>query len=253
MNVKVVSITQSLIEGVNTAEELIVYAARVSNPSNQMNMATSDRLISFLIRKKHWSPFEQAHFGVEVKTSRAIAAQILRHWTIAVQEFSQRYAEAVEFEPVELRKNGATNRQSSTEVFDPEIIDPNGPNIVLMGENGPENKSPKILASVAIREAVSYLERLYKSLLGADVAKESARMILPLTTQTTMYLTGDLRTWIHYLMQRTSEHAQKEHRLVANEIEVIFQLYFPDIFKAVERLKRQEAAFEEWLKTNPVD
>ena len=122
MNVKLVSITQSLIEGKTlTAEELLVYIARVSNPSNQLNTETSDKLIGYMIRNKHWSPFDMVNLTVEVTTSKAVGIQILRHWSIKPQEFSQRYAEVVDIEPIELRKQGATNRQVGDEVFDPEI------------------------------------------------------------------------------------------------------------------------------------
>jgi thymidylate synthase (FAD) len=225
MNVKIVSITQSLIEEkVMTAEELIVYVARVSNPSNQLNTETSDKLINFMIKHKHWSPFEMANMCVEVKTSRAIAAQILRHWTLSVQEFSQRYAEAVEFEPIQLRRQAVSNRQSSEEIFDP----------LLDGGDG-DNTPTK--ASIIIEAHLEESKRLYKELLSVGVAKECARMILPLTTQTTMYLNGDIRTWIHYLSQRTDPHAQLEHRQVAFEIESIFKINFPNIYKALKDVK----------------
>jgi thymidylate synthase (FAD) len=240
MQVRLVSLTQSMIEGVNSPEELIVHNARASNPSNQMNTATADKLIFFLIREKHISPFEQADMGVEVKTSRAIAAQILRHWTLSIQEFSQRYAAAVEFEPVELRKSGATNRQSSLEVFDPEIDASDGCPI--------EGKASELIAN-----HLQYSMTLYKALLDANVAKECARMILPLTTQTTLYLKGDIRTWIFYLAQRTSTHAQLEHRLIAQQIEGLFSTHFPNTHKAITRMFRQEAAFKEWLKLQPAD
>ena len=122
MQVKLVSITKSLIEEKElTAEELIVYTARVSNPSNQLNSQTADKLINYMIKNKHWSPFEMVDMTVEITTSRGIAQQILRHRSFSFQEFSQRYAEATEFEDVQLRKSGATNRQSSLEVFNPEI------------------------------------------------------------------------------------------------------------------------------------
>lgn len=219
MNVKLVSITQSKIEDQNlSAEELLVYIARVSNPSNQLNTETSDKLISYMIKNKHWSPFDMVNMTVEVTTSRAIAHQILRHWSIKPQEFSQRYAEAVSFEPIELRKSGATNRQSSEEVFDP-VLD------------GFANGVP---ASVYVDAYVKEGEKLYKSLLEHGVAKECARMVLPLTTSTTMYLNGSARSWIHYLEQRTDLHAQLEHRHVANEILQIFKNNFPNISKALE-------------------
>jgi thymidylate synthase (FAD) len=207
-----------------TAEELIVYIARVSNPSNQNNLETAPKLIRFLIDNKHWSPFEMANMCVEVQTSRAIAAQILRHWNIAFQEFSQRYAEVTEYEPVELRRKASKNRQSSEEVFDPLILDNYG---LLEGEGGP------VKASLIVNKVIEIADHTYKALLQAEVAKECARMILPLTTRTTIYMNGDIRTWIHYMSQRTSDHAQKEHRDVANLIQQIFIKQFPDTSKAL--------------------
>lgn len=238
MRVQLISLTQPFLGGmvsqvVNdmpvasdrnfTAEELIVYIARVSNPSNQNNLETAPKLINYLIRNKHWSPFEMVNLCVEVQTSRAIAAQILRHWNIAFQEFSQRYAEATEYEPVEIRRKAEKNRQSSEEVFDPMIPD-------VWGDFG----GGEVLASEAIKLHIERGDSLYKKLLRADVAKEVARMILPLTTRTTIYMNGDIRTWIHYLAQRTDSHAQKEHREVAKLIQAIFVQNFPNIAAALD-------------------
>ncbi|GAB3550271.1 FAD-dependent thymidylate synthase [Spirosoma fluminis] len=219
MNVKLVSLTQSAIaEKPLTAEDLIVYTARVSNPSNQLNTETSDRLIAYLVKNKHWSPFEMVDMTVEIVTSRAIAAQILRHRSFSFQEFSQRYAEVTEMEPVQIRKAGSTNRQSSTEEFDPRIFE---------GE---------FLEGGASDYINSYLidsQRLYKGLLAAGVAKEVARMVLPLTTQTTIYMKGSVRSWIHYLQIRTDQHTQLEHRQVACAVLGIFIEQFPNISKAI--------------------
>ncbi|MDP3561702.1 MAG: FAD-dependent thymidylate synthase [Legionellaceae bacterium] len=221
MNVKVVSITKSLIEGKElSAEDLIVYTARVSNPTNQMNTETSDRLLNYLIKNKHWSPFDMVDLTLEIKTSRAIAQQILRHWSARFQEFSQRYAEAVELEPIQIRKAGATTRQGSAEEFDPKIE-------VDMGNDIIPDK-----ASDAISDYLQWGENLYKALLQGGVAKECARMILPLTTQTTIYMKGSVRTWMFYLAQRLDPHAQLEHREVAQEAEKIFQIHFPNVHKA---------------------
>lgn len=218
MNVKLVSITQSLVEGQNlTAEELLVYIARVSNPSNQLNTETSDKLIGYMIKNKHWSPFDMINMTVEVTTSKAVGIQILRHWSIKPQEFSQRYAEAVDIEPIELRKQGVTNRQVGDEIFDPEIY------------NGGEMQA----ASYAIERHISHGLSLYKELLNAGVAKECARMVLPMSTSTTLYLNGSVRSWIHYMEQRCSSHAQKEHRDVAKLIEAIFMEKFPMTSKAL--------------------
>lgn len=229
MNVKLISITKPLIDEAKTAEELLVYIARVSNPSNQANSETADRLINYMIKNKHWSPFDMVNLCVEVKTSRAIAQQILRHWSIRPQEFSQRYAEVVETEPVQIRRQGVTNRQSSEEEFDP-IIN------YIRGEGHDENEDVMLQgkASLLIDQHILNTKALYKALLDRGVAKECARMVLPLTTQTTMYLNGSVRSWIHYLEQRTDSHAQLEHRQVANEIKSIFIDQFPIIAKALQ-------------------
>lgn len=206
-----------------TAEDLIVMMARVSSPANQANTETAPNLIRYLIKNKHWSPFDMVNMTVEVKTSKAIAIQILRHWSIKPQEFSQRYAEVPGIEPVELRKVGATNRQSSEEVFDP-VITTWGMHQDWDGKH----KASKLISD--------YLEdglNLYIKLIGAGVAKECARMVLPMATSTVMYLNGSVRSWIHYLEQRTDQHAQLEHREVAQAIKAIFAAQFPNIAKAL--------------------
>ena len=120
MNVKLVSVTKPEVEGIDKAEDIIAYCARVSNPSNQMNTETAPRLLKYLIKHKHWSPFELANMCVEITTSRAIAAQILRHRSFSFQEFSQRYSEATEMEPLELRSKAEKNRQSSSDPIEDE-------------------------------------------------------------------------------------------------------------------------------------
>lgn len=216
MNVRLVSITKSLVEEKElTPEELIVYVARVSNPSNQLNSETSDKLISYLVRNKHWSPLEMVDLTVEITTSRGIAQQILRHRSFSFQEFSQRYAEVTDMEPVQLRKSGTTNRQSSSEAFDPDL-----------------NGNP-ISASRLIAAHIKESEFLYKSLLEAGVAKECARFVLPITTQTKIYMKGSIRSWVHYLQIRCDEHTQLEHRQVAMAILDIFKANFPNITKGL--------------------
>jgi len=199
-------------------EEIIVYTARVSNPENQMNMETADRLIAFLIKHKHWSPFEMVDMTVSIETSRAIAQQILRHRSFSFQEFSQRYSKATEFEPVQLRKQAEKNRQSSTESFNPKMFN------TLEGI---------IDAQKLIEEHIMYSERLYKDLLDKGVAKECARMVLPLTTQTKIYMKGSVRSWIHYLQIRCAENTQLEHREIALAISDIFKNLFPNISKSL--------------------
>ena len=222
MEAKIISITNPLLEGKElTPEELLVYIAIVSNPSNQANTETSERLLNYLIKHKHWSPFDMVDLTVEVKTSRAIAAQILRHWSFDFQEFSQRYAEAVEIEPIEIRKAGSTTRQGSAEEFDPEIK--------LLWNDGSIGVGQ---ASEVIKDFIESAEVLYKALLAAGVAKECARMVLPLATQTTIYMKASVRNWLFYFSQRLDPHAQKEHRELA---ELIFEIYkekFPTVCKA---------------------
>lgn len=223
MNVKLISVTQEHITPYiadevgqfdfknmrKSPEELIVYTARVSNPANQNNMETADKLIAYLIKNKHWSPFEMADMCVEIKTSRAIAQQILRHRSFSFQEFSQRYAEVSEMEPVQIRKQAEKNRQSSEEEID------------------------SVHLSNMVQNTIERCNETYKKLLEAGVAKECARMILPLTTATTIYMKGSVRSWIHYLQIRMDEHTQLEHRQIALEIRKIFQELFPNISKAL--------------------
>jgi len=217
MNVKLVSLTGSLVEEkLLSAEELIVYIARVSNPSNQLNSETSDKLVSYMVKNKHWSPFEMVDMTVEIVTSRGIAQQILRHRSFSFQEFSQRYAEVTDFELVQIRKSGSTNRQSSTDEFDPKL--------------GHDNT----VASQAIKEHIENSEALYKILLDHGVAKECARFVLPLTTQTKIYMKGSVRSWIHYLQIRCDGHTQLEHQQIALAILDIFKVNFPNISKALE-------------------
>lgn len=212
MNVKLIAVTKPTIEGINTAEELISYCARVSNPSNQLNTSTAPRLLKYCIDHEHWSIFEHASMTIEIQTSRAIAAQILRHRSFTFQEFSQRYSVAHKIEPYELRKQSEKNRQSSIDV-------------IWDNENGVFDVAQKAI------EAAQYA---YNTLLERGVAKECARMFLPLVTQTTMYMTGSCRSFIHYINLRTKEDTQKEHRTIALEIKDIFRQEFPAIDQALE-------------------
>jgi thymidylate synthase (FAD) len=211
MNVKLISITKPEIKGIKSAEDLISYCARVSNPTNQLNTETSPKLLSYLIKHKHWSPFEMVSMCVEVQTSRAIAAQILRHRSFSFQEFSQRYSTATELEPIEFRKQGKTNRQ----VGDEEI-----------------QLSPFQASMVENAEAACLVA--YEFLVDSGVAKECARMVLPLSTQTTMYMSGSIRSWIHYLDIRCKQDTQKEHREIADKIKAIFNEQFPIVAQALD-------------------
>tara|TARA_R100000808_G_C2149739_1_gene158253 strand:- start:2953 stop:3636 length:684 start_codon:yes stop_codon:yes gene_type:complete len=225
MNVTLVSVTDPKIStatGISpmTAEDIIVYCARVSNPDNQMNMETAPKLIKFLIKHKHWSPFELASMCVEIKTSRAIAAQILRHRSFSFQEFSQRYSEATNLEDLELRTPAEKNRQSSSDVI------PNSNK--LNSESGEVN--PYYIANQAMKNSM----KAYEDLLKAGVAKECARAVLPLNTKTTMYMNGTVRSWVHYIELRSQENTQKEHRDIANAIKKIFIKQFPNTSEALK-------------------
>lgn len=209
MKVSLVALTQSHIPGITTAEDIIVYAARVSNPTNQHNTATGERLLRYCIKHGHWSVFETASMTLQIQTSRAIAAQILRHRSFTFQEFSQRYSEVEHFEAFELRKQAETNRQSSCQTMRNQDLEYN------------------------IRRFIGGAEALYRELLDAGVARECARMVLPLCTQTTLYMTGSVRSWIHYFQQRLSEHTQKEHREVAQAAYELFKQQFPTIANAI--------------------
>jgi thymidylate synthase (FAD) len=189
------------------AEQVITDCARVSNPANQGKDGTG--LINFLIHNKHWSPFEMASACFEVTTSKAIAIQMLRHRSFSFQEFSQRYAEVPGVEAFGLRKQAVKNRQSSTDDMEDWYLD----------------------QSVSAAMAAALVA--YRELVDAGVAKECARMVLPMATTTTLYMAGTIRSWIHYLEQRTSEHAQLEHRLIANDIAAQLADHIPVILDAV--------------------
>jgi thymidylate synthase (FAD) len=207
-----------------TPEEFVVYIARVSNPSNQMNTETAPKLINYLVKHKHWSPFEFVDMTVEIVTRRSIAAQILRHKSFSFQEFSQRYSSVTNVQEIEIRKQAEKNRQSSAESFNPTLSESKITNY---------KKSGQIKASEAIGDFLEASMRLYSELIDAGVAREVARDILPLATETTMYMKGSLRSWIHYLELRTGDDTQKEHRDIANQIKHIFIENFPNIGEAL--------------------
>ena len=219
MNVKLISVTQPNIEGIDKSEELVAYCARVSNPSNQMNSETSPKLLAFLIKHKHWSPFEMVDMTVEIKTSRAIAAQILRHRSFSFQEFSQRYSVANQFEDIELRLQGDKNRQVGEK---------------LISKDHPEYDNLNHI----VAETLSMSQHCYDTMIENGIAKEVARMILPLTTETTMYMKGSLRSWVHYIELRTEQNTQKEHRIIADECKNIFIEQFPIIAEALQWKKQ---------------
>jgi len=193
-----------------TPTDLVAYCARVSNPSNQSNTETSDKLINYLIKWKHWSPFEMINVCLEIETTRDIARQILRHRSCTFQEFSQRYADPVkelEFETREARLQDTKNRQNSIETEDDVLQD--------MWTSMQE----KVIAEATMA---------YKWALTKGIAKEVARAVLPegLTTSR-MYVNGTLRSWIHYIDIRSDKATQKEHRIIALECAKVISEIFP--------------------------
>lgn len=200
-----------LIHCTPDAEKLIVKMARVSNPSNQENWDTGPKLLRYLIKHKHWSPFEMASMCVEINTERDIAAQILRHRSFSFQEFSQRYAKTSPAECPAQRLQDTKNRQHSID------------------ELTSEQQNAWALYSA---EVITKSYQLYEDMLQAGLAKETARRILPLCTPTTLYMHGTLRSWLHYIDVRADLGTQLEHRNIALECKRIFSLNFPTIAEA---------------------
>jgi len=201
-----------LIWATPNAEQLIVKMARVSNPSNENNMETAPGLLRYLIKHKHWSPFEMASMCVKINTERDISAQILRHRSFSFQEFSTRYAVVNWTTSLpELRRQDRKNRQNSFNDLSEDVINK---------YNG------------RILDLFTEIQTLYGDMVEDGIAKETARRILPLCTNTSLYMSGTLRSWIHYLQLRCDVATQLEHRLIANEIKEIFAEQFPVIAEA---------------------
>ena len=203
----------SAITDCKTAADLIAYTARVSNPSNQSNKKTAPKLLQYLIRENHWSPLEMVHMTLEIKTTRDIARQILRHRSFSFQEFSQRYAVAPGFESREARLQDEKNRQNSVETDDRNL------------NEWWQMEQKKVQARA---------EMSYKDALSKGIAKEQARALLPEgLTQSTLYMSGTLRSWIHYCELRRGNGTQKEHMEVADKCWEIIGVHFPDIIEAL--------------------
>lgn len=203
-----------LIWATPNGEDLVAYMARVSNPTNQDNKATSAKLLQYLVRNKHWSPFEMVSACVEIETTRDIGRQILRHRSFAFQEFSQRYAEVNQFETGECRLQDTKNRQNSLLNEDRELA-----NVWETGQ----------------QQLIQDSTQLYQWALNNGIAKEVARKVLPEgLTGSRMYMTGTLRSWIHYLQVRLDPSTQKEHREVAEKILVALQKDFPNILEVTK-------------------
>ena len=197
------------------AEKNMAFVARVSNPNNQGNENFSG-LLKYCIKHQHWSVFEQAHMTLEIETTRAIAAQILRHRSFTFQEFSQRYAQSNELGEIdlpELRRQDNKNRQNSIDDLDVKVVDKLNRQMITL---------------------FSSAQSLYNQMIEEGVAKECARMVLPLCTPTRIYMTGSVRSWIHYIDLRSAHGTQKEHMEIAESCKDIFKEHFPIVSEALE-------------------
>lgn len=209
-NVKLVAMTKPMVDGVETAEQFIAYCARVSNPSNQLNNDTAEKLLQYCIRNKHWSIFETVHLTMSIQTTRDIGRQILRHRSFSFQEFSQRYANVtVMSEPREARLQDHKNRQNSIEIDD--------------------WKQAEVWEAYQ-RNVIRYAQTTYEWAIENGIAKEVARSILPEgLTMSRMYMSGSLRSWIHYCELRMGNGTQKEHREIATQCWEIITEKFPSL------------------------
>ena len=209
MNVKLISVSPD-------SEKHMAYCARVSNPSNQENDNYAG-LLRYCIKHQHWSIFEQAFMTLEINTTRGLAAQILRHRSFTYQEFSQRYADSSllgdKIPLPKLRKQDEKNRQNSTDDLDPMLVQE---------------------LEVKMQTYFAQGMKLYKEMLDAKVAKECARFVLPLATPTRLYMSGSVRSWIHYIELRSGHGTQKEHMDIANACKNIFTEQFPTVAEAME-------------------
>jgi thymidylate synthase (FAD) len=216
--IKLIAITQGAGELINqSAQEVISYIARVSNPNNQLNFDTAAGLLRYCIKHKHWSPFEHAYMTLEINTTRGIAPQILRHRSFTFQEFSQRYADtnllASEIPVPELRRQDTKNRQNSTDDLEEEKV---------------------FVMNKMISDLYKDAQDTYNFLLEQGVAKESARFVLPLSSPTRIYMTGSVRSWVHYIDLRSANGTQKEHMDIAEGCKTIFKEQFSTAAEALE-------------------
>jgi len=217
-----VAITSSLINAYQdgtgkkmSAQDIIGYCARISNPDNQKNFGTIEKLLKYLIDNKHWSPFEMVDMIVEINTTRDIARQILRHRSFSFQEFSQRYADPTKDLAVymrEARLQDTKNRQNSTDDLEPEVVEDLNNKISVLFEQSND---------------------LYNELLEKGVAKECARFILPIATPSRLYMTGTIRSWMHYIDLRSANGTQKEHMDIALECKSILERELPNVCTAM--------------------
>jgi len=228
--VNLIGITKpSAYTGCTTANELIAWTARVSNPSNQNNTKTAPKLVQYLIRENHWSPLEMVHVSMEIRTTRDIARQILRHRSFSFQEYSQRYADPTKdlgFVTREARLQDAKNRQNSIEVDDARLAEEW--NIMQM-------------------QVINASKMAYNWAVENGIAKEQRRAVLPEgNTESVMIMSGSLRSWVHYCQLRMDKATQKEHRIVAEQCWEIICHHFPDVMTALDDLA-ERAEFERKL------
>lgn len=215
-SVVLVGVTQPRLPGIDSAQDLVAYAARVSNPQNQLNTETAPKLLKYLMKHQHWSPFEMVSLTLEINTTRDIARQILRHRSFSFQEFSQRYAsaESLGFETREARMQDQKNRQASLFAEDRELAD-------MWHE-----KQAELLRKT---------REVYTWALSNGIAKEQARAVLPEgNTQSRLYMSGTLRSWLHYCQLRMDVATQKEHREVATQCFVVIKQEFPSIAELLD-------------------
>jgi thymidylate synthase (FAD) len=209
MTVNLIALSKpSAITDCFTAEDLVAYTARVSNPANQNNMETAGKLVKYLIKHAHWSPFEMVHMTLEITTTRDISRQILRHRSFSFQEFSQRYAVSENFTiDREARLQDTKNRQNS----------------ISTGDDGLQATFTE-----AQRKVLAEASKAYDHCLKMGIAKEQARALLPEgLTETTLYMAGSVRSWIHYIELRASNGTQKEHMEIAEQCKDILLHHFP--------------------------
>jgi thymidylate synthase (FAD) len=204
--------TVELVWATPNAEAMITLMARVSSPQNQNNMETAPRLLAYLIKHKHFSPFEMANLCVKIRTERDISAQIIRHRSFSFQEQSTRYSEAQSYTVPAFRRQDTVNRQNSIDDLSQDM---------------------KNQLAAMTEQTLNQCEETYQTMLRLGVAKETARRVLPLCTKTTLYMNGTLRSYIHYLELRRSKETQLEHREIAEGIKQIFQEQFPVIANVI--------------------
>lgn len=213
--VSLVGITKPLVEGVNTPGEFIAYCARVSNPNNQLNAGTASKLLRYCVEHQHWSIFEMVSATLEIKTTRDIGRQILRHRSFSFQEFSQRYAKVGEFAMREPRYQDKKNRQNSTD----------------FEFGNTEDDALRAEWFKRLGDVLDAAQEAYGWALDAGIAKEQARVFLPEgLTMSRMYMTGSIRSWIHYIQLRSGNGTQKEHREIAVECGEVLTDAIPELF-----------------------